>query len=286
MIILAHAGAWNMTDEHAQKIERDAVQAAVEGVKTSAQVFLAVEQAVISLENHPSLDAGLGSIIQMDGRIRMDAGIADSQGRYGAVLQIEQIQNPITVARKLLELDYHHILSGEGALQFALEQGFERRSAFTEKRFKSFLELRKEVPVLRYEELLKNKEERAKKKLSTVGAVAVDENGNLAVASSTGGLSYGYPGRVSDSALFGLGMYCSKEVAVACTGHGEVIMRVMLAKRVEQYYLQEKNLQKAAEAAIKDLGEAGGQGGIIACSRDGTTAVAYNTSFLATAQSS
>lgn len=280
--LLTHAGAWNTRDETAQQTEIDAVKASIEAAKGSPDVVSAVEKAAIFLENHPSLDAGFGSIIQMDGRIRMDAGIADSHGNYGAVVQIEEIQNPISVARRLMELDYHHILSGDGAKSFALEQGFPRKSVYTLKRINSYLQLREEIPDLSYESLLKDKEEQIKKKLSTIGAVAVDDQGNLAVASSTGGLSYGYPGRVGDSALLGHGMYCSKHVAVACTGHGEKIIITLLAQRVERYYLEDQDLQKAVDQAISDLGAAGGEGGIIAAAKDGSMAIGYNSSFLAT----
>jgi|CXWL01.1.fsa_nt_gi beta-aspartyl-peptidase (threonine type) len=286
MQILCHAGAWNTTDQTKISNEERAVKAAIAVGRVKLTLIDAIEATINSLENDADLDAGLGSNIQMDGRVRMDSAMADSKNRYGAVIQIEQIQNPVSVARKILELEYHHILSGDGALSFALEQGFPRRSVYTRARLETFLNQRHEVPELTYQSLVEQKAIFDKKKLSTVGAVGINEEGYLVAATSTGGLSYGYPGRVGDSALLGHGIYCSENVAVACTGHGEIIIRSMMAKRVEDYYIQYKDLQKAVDAAIADLGKAGGQGGIIAAAKDGQMAVAYNTTFLATAKNS
>lgn len=283
MQIIVHAGAWNTTDVSAQNLELEAARAAIAAAQKHDQLMDAVLAAVNSLELHPALDAGYGSIIQMDGRARMDAGLMDSKGHYGAVLQIEEIKTPISVAKRLIDHGYHSILSGESATRFAVEEGFKRESVFTEKRLKAFLSQREEVPELNYAALAKNAEAFNAKKLSTVGAVGRDQSGYLIAANSTGGLGYGYPGRVGDTALIGAGLYCSEHVAVVATGNGEAILRTQLTRSVEEFYLQYKDLQRAAEAAIERFGTYG-EGGVIAISQDGQTAVAYNTLFLASDQ--
>lgn len=280
--LVVHGGAWNAEEESVKRLESEATKQACKAASAQKDLLSIVETAVNVLEDAPMLDAGTGSIIQMDGRIRMDAAIADSSGHYSAILQIEQVKHPVSVARKLLEQGYHNILSGQGALLFALENGFKMESTYTEHRLEMFMKQRRELPILSYANLVKNKKALNAKKLSTVGAVAVDAKGNLISAASTGGLYYGYPGRVGDTPLYGHGMYCSKHVAVACTGHGELIMKIMMAKQVELYFLESKDLQSACERAIADLGKVGGQGGLIAVSRDKQVGIAHNTKFMGT----
>ncbi|MGB9154133.1 MAG: isoaspartyl peptidase/L-asparaginase [Alphaproteobacteria bacterium] len=286
-IVLIHGGAANF-DANAPELATK--QAAVMRAKHALDdknlpALDLVELAVKNLELAPELNAGFGSVIQMDGAIRMDAGICDSDQHYAAVLQIEQTKNPILVARKLMGFGYHSILSGSGARQFADEMGFPRESAFTAERMNEYQEMREEFCALSYHDLAQRMDIINKKKLGTVGAVAIDESGNLAAACSTGGTKYCFPGRVGDTGVFGAGVYCSKHIAVALTGEGDKILRRMTAKLVETLYLQSGDLQQAVDAAAKDLLTAeDGYCGIIAVSSKRQSAHVHSTKFMAFAK--
>ncbi len=284
--ILIHGGAWNAKEINIRNREQEATGRSCASVKLKGRSAIdIVEEAVALQELEEVLDAGIGSAMQLDGRIRMDAGICDSEGRYGAVLQIEHVATPIKVARRLLDYGYHSILSGEGAGQFAAENGFPKVSAFVSPVMEGFLNLRRRYPELTYQMLVRDMEDLNKKKLSTVGAVAIDDQGRLAAACSTGGLDFGYPGRVGDTAIFGAGVYCSKHVAVACTGEGDKVLRRLTARLVEDYFLKHGDIKAAAEEAIKDMLEKEkGLCGLIAIASNGESAVALSTTFMSTAE--
>ncbi len=283
--LIVHGGASNIKGlspllEEKQK----AVERACEAVAglTGMSAVDCVEKAAAALEDEAALNAGYGSVVQMDGRIRMDAAICTSESRYGGIIQIENVKNPICVARRLMEHDYHSLLSGAGAEQFAREEGFPSVSPMTESAMKAWLEARGDFEKLTYEALTAESNEINVRKLSTIGAVAIDKDGRLAAACSTGGTKFCYPGRVGDTPIFGAGLYCSPHIAIACTGEGDKILRRLTARRVEDEYLRHGNLQKALDTAINDLFTAEkGYGGIIALTAGGETGFVHNTSFMA-----
>lgn len=281
-IIITHVGAWNTKEEDVQNTEKIlAENAAIEGMKEENTEEMTVK-AVSFLENAPELDAGTGSILQIDGCCRMDSAIADSERGYAGILQIENIKNPALVAKRLLQYGYHSILSGKGAQAFALEEGLELANVITESRWQQYTEKRKLIPDPLYRNLATNQKALNEKKLGTVGAVALAD-GRLTAVSSTGGLAFGYPGRVGDTAIFGAGIFCNKDVAVTCTGEGDKILQMMLALKVWLYYKENQNLQLSTQKAIEELyKDYNAQSGVIALSRRGETAVAFSTSFLAT----
>lgn len=289
MKLVLHGGAANVPDEVLKKAKQDATERSADAVPYDSDISAIdmVEKAVIALELEKKLNAGLGSVIQMDGRIRMDAGISCVDGervRYGAVIQIENVLTPIAVARKLMDIGYHSIISGDGATAFAREQGFPCESPFTEERLIEYHSVREDIKELNYQNIAEDIDSINVKKLSTVGAVAIDNQGSLAAACSTGGTKYCYPGRVGDTPIFGAGVYCSKHVAVACTGEGDKVLRRLTAKKVEDFYLSCGDLQSATDQAIKDLKETeNGYGGIIAVSNDGKYATSHSTHFMASA---
>ena len=292
-VICAHAGAWNTKNQEAIAAEKQAVLEAISNCDSNENILNMAMQAIEYLENHPNLDAGYGSILQMDGVARTDAAIAtndvNSKKSYAAVLQLENIKNSSKIARRLLEYGYHSVLSGTHALQFAKEEGFQIESLITEARKQSYLSQLEEFglsegQVPKYKDLAVNQAALDAKKLSTVGVVPADtESGLLYAISSTGGLYYGYPGRVGDSGIFGQGIYVDKNIAAVCTGEGDKIIQRMTAMRVSLYYEQTSNIQKACEMAIADLKDnQNGEGGIIAITCNGEVGIAHNTSFLAT----
>lgn len=284
--LLIHGGASNLTAAGANDAKSDATERTCRGMRLSgASALDLVEAAVAAQELEETLNAGIGSVVQLDGRIRMDAGICTSTGKYGAVIQIEQVATPVKVARRVLDIGYHSILSGEGARLFALEQGFPSVSPYTPQALEAYTQSRTQFKELSYAAISGNIDDINVKKLSTVGAVAIDDNGDLAAACSTGGTKFCYPGRVGDTPIFGAGLYCSHQVAVACTGEGDKILRRLTAKRVDDLYQKHGSLKRAVDEAVEDLlQKEKGYCGIIAVAHTGETAFGYSTAFMAYAE--
>ncbi len=280
--ILIHGGAWNARSSTIRSHEQEATDRTCARVEAKGVSALDLVAGIVAAqEDEDALDAGTGSILQLDGRIRMDAGICDSKGHYGAVLQIEDVRNPIRVARRLMEYGYHSILSGDGARAFAREEGFPPYSPYIKEAEKLYARSRERFPEINYAALVANMGDINKKKMGTVGAVALDDAGNLAAACSTGGLTYGYPGRVGDTAIYGAGVYCSNHVAVACTGEGDKMLRRLTARHVEDGFLKHGNLQQALDEAVEDLmREQNGYCGLIAVAADGQSGHSKSTTFM------
>jgi beta-aspartyl-peptidase (threonine type) len=231
----------------------------------------------------------------MDGRIELDAGIMDGRSlEVGAVAGVELIQNPITLARRVLSSP-HVLLIGRGAEQFAQEQGIARctfEDLLTERQYrlwKQYLadhqpsfEPGSEPSIIRRE--IASLAARDEQKHGTVGAVALDSQGFLAAATSTGGIRNKYPGRVGDSPLVGAGFYADEQAAISCTGHGEDFTRLLIAKRAADFVAQGRSAQEAATAVIALLGaKARGTGGLILVDRQGDVGFAWNSQNLARA---
>ncbi len=295
IVICAHAGAWNTQDPAAIQTELNLVKEAVAHSKKSNSALEAALAAIEVLENHPELDAGYGSILQMDGEARTDAAIATNDSRfkknYASLLQLRRIKNPSKLAHRLLEYGYHSILSGEYALKFAEEEGFVAENLVTERRKMAWLKQLKEFhlsagQIPPFAALAKSQAALDAKKLSTVGVLSADMDQKLVYAiSSTGGLYYGYPGRVADSALFGQGIYTDQNMAVICTGEGDKITQRMTAMRTANFYEQTQDIQKSVDLAVADLKEfQAGECGILAIDLQGRVGIAKSTLFLACAQ--
>ncbi|TVR83656.1 MAG: isoaspartyl peptidase/L-asparaginase [Saprospirales bacterium] len=236
----------------------------------------AVELAVEIMENDPLFNAGKGSVMTHDGEFELDASIMDGRNRMaGAVCGIRNIPNPIKVARMVMTHSEHVLLSGKGARRFAEKMGFERVEPdyfFTLERAKQLKAARKRDKIL----LDHSHDE----KHGTVGAVALDMNGDLAAATSTGGLTNKKFGRVGDSPLLGAGTWAENKVcAVSCTGQGEAFIRSAtayeLAARIKFAGL---NLENAAYLAIHEtINSLGLSGGLIAVDGFGNIAMPFNT---------
>ena len=213
----------------------------------------AVEQAVWVMEDDPVFDAGTGSHANTDGEIEMDAIIADGPtGRFGAVAAIRNIRHPIAAARRVMDDTPHCMLVGVGATRFAHENGFDF------------------VP---NEQLLG---EASHPIGDTVGAVALDAQGRIAAATSTGGTRGKLPGRVGDSPIFGAGAFADATCGASATGIGEYIMRVLLSKFVADGIVRGLAPDHAAQGGIARLAHIGGTGGVIAIDRDGRVGHHHN----------
>jgi L-asparaginase / beta-aspartyl-peptidase len=231
----------------------------------------AVEAAVRVLEEEPCFNAGRGSVLTATGCIELDAAIMDGRTRAaGAVSGLRTTRAPISLARRLLEEGPHVFLSGHGADDFARDHGFEQ----VDNHWFEIPERRRQL-----EELLSADGFDDEVKYGTVGAVAVDVAGHVAVATSTGGLTGKRWGRVGDSPLIGAGTYADdRSAAVSATGSGEFFIRAVAAHQLaERIRLGGQSLQEALDAVLADVEALGGKGGLIAVSPNGDAAWGFTT---------
>lgn len=233
----------------------------------------AVEAAVVLLEDDPRFNAGRGAVFTYNGVNELDASIMDGRTRAaGAVTGVTHVKNPVRLARKVMEESPHVFLSREGAEEFARESGVEIVDPdwfATPERWRQLQELK--ARNLGWFD--------ADLKYGTVGAVAVDREGHLAAATSTGGLTGKRWGRIGDSPIIGAGNYADdRACAVSATGAGEFFIRAGVAHEIcARMRLRGEDARTAADAVIAEVGELGGDGGVIVAAPDGTTAFAFNT---------
>ena len=252
----------------------------------------AVETAVASLEDFPLFNAGRGAVFTHEGEQEMDASIMDGSSlKAGAVASVKNIKNPVKLARLVMEQTEHVLLAGEGANQFAEQIGMETAPDeyfFTEHRWLQLQEAMAEGRVQldhftaetqrrRYEETNPQPATR-NPQLGTVGAVACDQNGRLAAATSTGGMTNKKFGRVGDTPLIGSGTYADDLCAVSCTGHGEYFMRAVAAYDVAaRMKYKGLGLEEAARETIDHLTKINGEGGLIAVDTHGNITLPFNS---------
>ena len=272
-----HGGAWDIPLDQVETCRtgvRRALDAGWKALESGGSASDAVEQAVRVLEDETIFDAGIGSHLNRDGRVQLDAVLMDGKSlKAGAIAAVERIRNPISVARQVCERSPHMLLVGFGAEQFAVEQGF------------SLCDPADLVIARESERWLRERGEQqsAPGFGDTVGAVALDAEGNVATGTSTGGTPGKYPGRVGDSPLVGCGCYADNRVgAVSCTGQGEAIMKVVLAKFACDRMAEGLDPQSVAESAAAYLNERTGErGGLILIDRQGRIGSAFNTPHMA-----
>lgn len=241
----------------------------------------AVCAAVAVMEDSPLFNAGRGAVFTHEGHNEMDAAVMVGQGRdAGTVCQITGIKNPVLAARAVMEKSNHVMLAGGGARAFAESVGLEGAPAeyfHTEARYQQLLAVRdSNAAVLDHDGA--HKLAFADKKFGTVGAVALDRQGNLAAATSTGGLTNKRWGRVGDSPVIGAGTWADDKVAISATGTGEVFLRACAAHEISarMRYLNE-DAATAAATVMAELGAMGGQGGLIVIDAQGHISLPFNT---------
>jgi beta-aspartyl-peptidase (threonine type) len=234
--------------------------------------------AVMALEDEPLFNAGRGAVYTSAGKQEMDAAVMDGRDRSaGAVAGICGPRNPVLAARAVMEHSGHVLLIGESALEFCRRQGlaFEEASYFfTEQRWQAL----QETLAMRKSGAEDQDESR---KHGTVGAVARDRHGNLAAATSTGGMTAKSPGRVGDSPVIGAGTWADNETcAISATGHGEIFIRYAAAHEIaSRMRYAGQSLDQASRAVVIDmLAPAGGSGGIIAVDHAGNVSLPFNCS--------
>jgi len=283
--LIVHGGAWDIPEEAVDACKQGCLEALGKGWKILASgghALDAIEAAIVVLEDAPVFDAGFGSHLNAEGKVECDAIVMDGATlRSGAAAGLQRVKNPIRAARAIYEQCRHMMLISDGAETFAKENG---------------------VPLCQPEELVSEAEWEAYLRCSqdehaaehhrgheqgTVGAVAIDKEGRLFAATSTGGTCCKLPGRVGDSPLIGCGCYADSAAGgVSCTGYGEAIMKIVMAKTAADFLRnppRELSTSKeiadhAARKSVKLLGERGrGTGGLILLDREGTPALAFNT---------
>jgi beta-aspartyl-peptidase (threonine type) len=245
----------------------------------------AAEAAVRRLEDEPVLNAGTGSYLQADGVARVDASIMASDGRAGAVAQVPNLKNPVSLARYLVDQDAHVMLSGREALELALRLGQPPAVLATPQKIDYWHEhLREHHRRLDYAAMGADWKAENPRRLGTVGCVALDVEGRLAAATSTGGTGQCYPGRVGDTPVIGAGTYCTPRVGVSMTGVGERIMVLLSAKRLCDLVGDGHSPEDAGVAVLAELGRVNGAAGLVALSSDGAFVELRNTPFMAAAR--
>jgi len=277
--LVIHGGAGSMRPEHgdpdheesARQGLRDALDAGSAILERGGSSIDAVEAAVRILEDDPCFNAGRGSVLTSAGVVELDAAIMDGKSRRaGAVAGLTTTRAPVSLARALMEQGPHVFLSGHAADDLAREQGLEQ----VDNDWFVTRERRRQL-----DELLAKGGFDAEVKYGTVGAVAVDNAGHVAAATSTGGLTAKKWGRIGDSPLIGAGTYADdRAAAVSATGSGEYFIRAVAAHQLaERMRLGGETLQQALDGVLGDVSELGGTGGLIAVAPSGDAAWGFTT---------
>ncbi|MBN1933437.1 MAG: isoaspartyl peptidase/L-asparaginase [Anaerolineae bacterium] len=277
--MIVHGGAWDIPDELVEA-HRQACLAAVQVgwtvLQSGGSALDAVEQAIMLMEDDPALDAGIGAFLNADGEVELDAGLMDGATlKAGSVAAVQRVRHPIALARKVMESD-HVLLVGHGAEQFAEKHSIERCPS-------ALLVIPRELD--RWMAISQDCQFHVRQAFmrrtgpfDTVGAVALDEHGHIAAGTSTGGIPHKLPGRVGDSPLVGCGYYADDELGGAsCTGWGEGIMRVVLAKAAVDRLAQDEAMSAARWSVDYLQRRVNGLGGIIVLDRQGRIGCACNT---------
>ncbi|MFW5988783.1 MAG: isoaspartyl peptidase/L-asparaginase family protein [Desulfosudaceae bacterium] len=273
--LVIHAGCEGITPEYyGPESEREHLAFLRQGLAAGRAVLEgdghgldAVCAAVQILEDCPLFNAGRGSVFTHDGTIELDAAVMNGEDlAAGAVAGVTGIQNPVRAAALVLQKSPHVLLIGAGAEQFAGKQGLERMDPEyfrTPRRYKEHLEAKK----------------LAGKHFGTVGAACFDSRGNLAAASSTGGITGKRYGRVGDSPVIGAGIYADNaSCAVSCTGEGEFFLRRAAANRIAALVeFRGLDLESSAGTVLGEIRALGGKGGVIAVDRTGQAAIVFTT---------
>jgi beta-aspartyl-peptidase (threonine type) len=284
-VLVVHGGAWAMPDDMVDAHLRGVSNALAAGwrvLERGGPALDAVEAAVVVMEDDETFDAGRGSFLNRDGRVQLDALIMDgSTLRAGGVGCVEHLRNPVRAARKILSESPHVYFVGEGAEKFAAEHGVALC------RNEDLIIPREIEHLRRYQAELAGRDSTQDGNdlfapaisHDTVGAIALDRNGNIAAATSTGGTLNKAPGRLGDSSLIGCGCYADNESAAASTtGWGEPIMKLVLAKWTADRVAAGNLPEWAAQEAMNYLKQrVNGHGGIIVLDRAGHIGIAHNT---------
>ena len=289
-VLVVHGGAGNILKNKMTPEKEKAYKAALDKalhtgyakIKSGKSSMDAVQAAVNVLEDHPLFNAGKGAFFTHDCKNELDASVMDGKTlKAGAVAGVTTIKNPVDAARAVMEKSEHVMLAGRGAEIFAKQCGLtivDPKYFYTKDAWNG-LQKAIEQEKAKQDKSFNSSSRNPDYKFGTVGAVALDKDGNLAAGTSTGGMTNKKFGRVGDSPIIGAGTYANnKTVAVSCTGWGEFYIRNVVAYDLSAM-MEYKGLsvQQAGDAVIKKVGDLGGDGGLIALDKYGNIAMPFNT---------
>lgn len=291
-VMVIHGGAGTITKENMtpekEKAYREklteALKAGYAEIEKGKSSIEAVSAAIVVMEDSPLFNAGKGAVFTADGKNEMDASIMFGKDKSaGAVAGVHIIKNPIKAAIAVMQKSEHVMLAGTGAETFAKEQGLEivdPKYFWTKDRWDGLQKAKQK-------ELEKNKKTSQNtlpdsysidQKFGTVGAIALDKEGNITAGTSTGGMTNKKFGRIGDSPIIGAGTYANSQVGISGTGWGEFFIRSTAARTVAaKMEYQNKDVKTAAQETIDEIGKMGGDGGLIALDKDGNIAMPFNT---------
>jgi L-asparaginase / beta-aspartyl-peptidase len=284
--LIAHGGAGNWrpgSESDAVEGMRAAVQAGERVLRGGGSALDAVCATVVVLEDNPIYNAGTGGVLNFDGFVELDACVMESRGaRVGAVSGLQRVKNPVLVARKVMEETDHVMLTGEGAQRFARVMGFGDWDPVTEARRKDWQDKKAHLEeILSGARALKMRrflEEHPEYAGGTVGAAAVDSNGVLAAATSTGGVTMKLVGRVGDSPIPGAGNYASRHIAASATGTGEFVIRSLATRAISEAVEHGAPFAEAMRQVLDQLGrDFDADVGIVGVDRDGQPVAVHRT---------
>jgi beta-aspartyl-peptidase (threonine type) len=295
-VLVIHGGAGtilqkNMTPEKEAAYKASLKQALVTGyrvLQSGGSSLDAVEATVRVLEDDSLFNAGKGAVFTHEGRNELDAAIMNGKTRAaGAVAGVTTVRNPISAARAVMEKSEHVMMVGPGAEKFAREAGLEIVAPAyfrTESRWRDLQKALKEDSIAAAKSNAYTNPEKLgiinkDYKFGTVGAVALDKQGNLAAATSTGGMTDKKYGRIGDSPIIGAGTYANNSTAaISCTGWGEYYIRNVVAYDLSALMAYKGlSVQQAGNTVIKKVGDMGGDGGLIALDKQGNMTMSFNT---------
>ena len=285
-VLVVHGGAGTILREQMTRDRERAYREKLTEALRAGQRILdegglcldAVEAAIVVLEDSPLFNAGKGAVFNSKGENELDAAVMEGAAlKAGAVAGVRTIKNPIRAARAVMEKSPHVMMTGSGAEEFSREQELELvdpKYFFEQRRWEQLEKARKQE-----RQALDHTIFRGEEKFGTVGAVALDAQGNIAAGTSTGGMTNKKFGRVGDSPIIGAGTYAdNRSCGVSCTGHGEYFIRAAAAHEVSALMRHKGwEVQRAADEVIKRIGEMGGSGGLIALDGRGNVAMSFNT---------
>lgn len=282
--IVAHCGAGSKRSmRERKKAVIEAVKKGYEILNRGGSAIDASVEATIILEDNPFSNAGIGSGLNLEGEVEMDASIMTGDLKCGAVACIKKVKNPIVVARQVMENTDHIILSGEGANRFAKIMGAELYNLETKRSKALYRKLIKKVKKGKGTRYFPHLPQYLRYyNTDTVGVIAFDENKDLAVTNSTAGIILKFPGRLGDTPVFGAGLYADRTGAVSATGHGEEIIRLCLSK-VAVDYMNKNSAQMSVSLAFRKVKKYNIRCGLIAVDRNGRVGWGHTADAMPTA---
>ena len=292
-VLVIHGGAGtilksNMTTERENAYKAkltEALKAGYAEIQIGNTSIDAVAASIMIMEDSPLFNAGKGAVFTADGKNELDASIMYGKNKSaGAIAGVHTIKNPIKTAIAVMLKSEHVMLSGVGAEQFAKDQNLEivdPKYFWTKDRWDGLQKLKQKEQSTSTKKVSQNtlsESYEIDQKFGTVGAVALDKNGNITAGTSTGGMTNKKYGRIGDAPIIGAGTYANSQVGISATGWGEYFIRATAARTIAaKMEYQNKDVKTASQETIDEIEKMGGDGGLIALDKDGNMAMPFNT---------